>query len=116
MLIIHICDYCDAYIVVTGETTVAKIVFTIDDFVAPNNTQSIVTAINTANTDNVIDKQLAFKNIVPFISCVSKINNVFIENAEDLDVVMPMYSLIEYSKNHSKTEKIIQTVMELLQI
>ena len=108
---IHLCDYCDAYIVVTGETTVVKIVFTIDDFVAPNNTQAIVTAINTANTDNVIDKQLAFK-----ISCVSKINNVFIENAEDLDVVMPMYSLIEYSKNHSKTEKIIQTVMELLQI
>ena len=38
MLRIHICDYCDAYIVVTGETTVVKIVFTIDDFVAPNNT------------------------------------------------------------------------------
>ena len=39
----------------------------------------------------------------PFTSCVSKSNNTLIDNAEDLDIVMPMYNLIEYSKNYSKT-------------
>ena len=43
------------------------------------------------------------KNNAPFISCISKINNTLIDNTEDLDVVMPMYNLIEYSKNYRKT-------------
>ena len=46
---------------------------------------------------------MAFKNSAPFISSVSKINNVLIDNAEDLDVVMAMYNLTEYIKNYSKT-------------
>ena len=46
---------------------------------------------------------MAFKNNAPFISCISKINNTVIDNAEDLDVVMPMYNLIEYSRNYRKT-------------
>ena len=45
---------------------------------------------------------VAFKNNAPFISCISKINGVLIENAEDLDIVMQMYKLLEYSKNYSK--------------
>ena len=49
------------------------------------------------------NRPLAFKNNAPFISCISKINNTVIDNAEDLDVVMPMYNLIEYSKNYRKT-------------
>ena len=48
-------------------------------------------------------KNFAFKNNAPFDSCISKINKTFIDNAEDLDVVMPMYNLLEYSKNYSKT-------------
>ena len=44
-----------------------------------------------------------FKNNAPFINCISKINGVKIDNAEDLDVVMPMYNLLEYSKNYKKT-------------
>ena len=44
----------------------------------------------------------AFKNNTPFIICVSKANNVLIDYAEDLDVVIPMYNLIEYSKNYRK--------------
>ena len=48
------------------------------------------------------DKKLAFKNNAPFISCSSKINNTLIDNAEDLDIVMLMYNLLEYSKNYSK--------------
>ena len=62
MLRQDLCDYSDTYIVVTGKVTVIKRVFTIANFVAPNNTQAIVTATNTANTNNAIDGKLAFKN------------------------------------------------------
>ena len=48
-------------------------------------------------------RSLTFKNNAPFISCISKINNTLIDNAEDLDVVMPLYNLLEYRKNYSKT-------------
>ena len=46
------------------------------------------------------NKSVAFKNNAPFINCISKINDVQIDNAEDLDVVMPMYNLLEYSRNY----------------
>ena len=46
---------------------------------------------------------MVFKNNAPFINCVSKINGIKIDNAEDLDVVMSMYNLLEYSKNFRKT-------------
>ena len=49
------------------------------------------------------NKMMTFKNNAPFINCISKINGVKIDNAEDLDVVMPMYNLLEYSKNYKKT-------------
>ena len=75
-----LCDYSDAYIVVKGDITLE--------------------GDNDANKRN---KNLAFKNNAPFINCISKINGVKIDNAEDLDVVMPMYNLLEYSKNYRKT-------------
>ena len=60
--------------------------------------------IAVVNTNSIIyDKKLAFKNNALFVSCISKINNTFIGNVKDLDVVMPMYNLLEYSKNYSKT-------------
>ena len=46
---------------------------------------------------------MVFKNNAPFINCIFKINSIKIDNAEDLDVVMPMYNLLEYSKNYRKT-------------
>ena len=46
---------------------------------------------------------MAFKYDAPFISCISKVNNILIDNAEDLEVVMPMYNLLQYSKNYSNT-------------
>ena len=46
---------------------------------------------------------MVFKNNAPFINCISKINGVKIDNLEHLDVVMPMYNLLEYSKNYKKT-------------
>ena len=73
------CDYSDAYIVVKRTIT--------------------VTDPNAA----AYDKKLAFKNNAPFISCISKINNTLIDDAEDLDIVMPMYNLLEYSKSYRKT-------------
>ena len=73
-------DFSDAYIVVEGDI--------------------ILEGDNDANKRN---KNLAFKNNAPFINCISKINGVKIDNAEDLDVVMPMYNLLEYSKNYRKT-------------
>ena len=83
MLRSNLCDYSDPYIVVKGKITVSA----------------------TDGTNNIRDKNrpLAFKNNAPVISCISKINGILIENAENLDIVMPMYNLLEYSKNYSKT-------------
>ena len=80
MLRSDLCDYADAYILVNGTITVAGN--------HPRDRQN---------------KPVILKNNAPFISCITKINNVLIENAEDLDVVMPMYNLLEYSKNYRKT-------------
>ena len=80
MLRSDLCDFSDAYIVVKGDITLE--------------------GDNNANKRN---KNLTFKNNAPFISCISKINGIKIDNAEDLDVVMPMYNLLEYSKNYKKT-------------
>ena len=73
-------DFNDAYIIVKGDITLE--------------------GINDATKQN---KNLAFKNNAPFINCVSKINGVKIDNAEDLNVAMSMYNLLEYSKNYRKT-------------
>ena len=60
--------------------------------------------IIVTNPDNyAYDKKFAFKNNAPFTSCISKISNALIDNEEDLDIVMPMYNLIEYCKNYRKT-------------
>ena len=79
MLRSDLCYYSNAYIVVKGTITVTD----------PDNAKR--------------NKSVAFKNNAPFINCISKINGVQIDNAEDLDVVMPMYNLLEYSKNYRKT-------------
>ena len=103
MLRSDLCDFGDAYVVVKGDITVTKKTFTADNFEAPNNTVANATATNTANDNAFGEKKLVFKNNAPFINCVSKINGVKIDNAEDLDVVMLMYNLLEYSKNYKKT-------------
>ena len=53
------------------------------------------------NDDKTRNKKLNFKNNAPFRSCISKINNTFIYNAEDLDIVMLICNLLEYSGNYS---------------
>ena len=82
-----LCDYSDAYLLVKGNITV-------------NNTAPADAAANNTN------KKVIFKNCVPFTNCISKINTQ-IENAEYIDIVMPMYNLIEHSDNYSKTSGIL---------
>ena len=52
--------------------------------------------------------QVVFKNCAPFTNYISDINNAQIDNAKDIDVVMPMYKLIEYTHNNLKTSESIQ--------
>ena len=78
-----LCDYSDAYILVKGNISV-------------NNTQA-------AAAPNNVNKKVIFKNCAPFTNCRRKINNTQIDNAEYIDIVLPMYNLIEYSDNYSKT-------------
>ena len=84
MLRSSLCDYKDAYILVKGNITV-------------NNTAA------DGATANKTNQKVIFKNCAPFTSCISKINNTQINNAEYIDIVMPMYNLIEYCDNYSKT-------------
>ena len=83
MLRSSLCDYSDAYILVKGNVTV-------------NNTAAEGAAANNTN------KKVIFKNCAPFTNCKGKINNTQIDHAEYIDIVMPMYNLIEYSDNYSK--------------
>lgn len=53
------------------------------------------------------DKKLVIKNFTLFTTCISKIKNTLIDNAEDLDILMPMFNLIEYIKNYSKASGIL---------
>ena len=64
--------------------------------------------LRKTNERGIIDirnKVLALKNNAPFTNCISKINNVLIDNEEHLDAAMPMYNLLEYSKNYRKTQQ-----------
>ena len=79
MLRSDLCDFTDAYFVVKR------------------------TAIVTDTANAKRKKSVAFKSNVPSINCISKINGVQVKNTGDLDVVMSMYNLLEYSKNYRKT-------------
>ena len=80
MLRSNLCDYSDAYILVKGTITVAGN--------HPRDRQN---------------RPFILKNNAPFISCITRINGELIEDADELDIVMPMYNLLEYSKNYRKT-------------
>ena len=70
-----LCDYSDAFILVTGNITVVA-----DD-----------------NTD------VAFKNCAPFSTCTTKINDIFVDEANHIYIATPMYNVIEYNDNYSDT-------------
>ena len=115
MLRSDLCDYCDAYIVVKGTITFAKKIFTADGFEAPNNTDANANATNATNDNVLNNKKLVFKNNAAFINCISKINGVKIDNAEDLDVAMPTYNLLEYSKKYKKQQEVCGIIIEMNQ-
>ena len=87
MLRSDLCDFSDAYIVVKWTIT--------------------LTTTDRRGFVDITNRFLAFRNNAPFINYISKINNVSIDNAEDLDVVMPLYNLLEYSNNYKKTTEIL---------
>ena len=86
-----------------GNITVYKKIFTAGDFDVLNNTADNATATNRANNNAFGKKKLILKNNAPFINWITKINGIKIDNKKDLDVVTPMYNLLEYSKNYKKT-------------
>ena len=59
--------------------------------------------LTDSNNKANFDRKLTLKNNAPFISCTSKINGELVENAEDLDIMIPMYNLLKYSNNYEKT-------------
>ena len=85
MLRSNLCDYADSYILVKGTITITGAG---DDAAARHADER--------------DEEVTFKNCAPFTKCISRINNTGIDNAHDIDIVMPMYNLIEYSDNYSK--------------
>ena len=60
MLRSDLCDFSDAYIVVKGDIAVDKKVYTVNDFVAPNNTEATVNATNNANNNVLNEKKVDF--------------------------------------------------------
>ena len=80
MLRLSLCNYSDAYILVNGTTT--------------------VTGNHPRDRQN---RPIILKNNAPFVSCITRINGELIEDPDNLDIVMPMYNLLEYSKNYRKT-------------
>ena len=86
MLKSSLCDYSDAYILVKGTITV-------------NNTPAADVDANNTN------KKVIFKNCAPFTNCISEINNTQVDNAKETSIMIPMYNLIEYSDNYSKTSR-----------
>ena len=85
MLTSNLCDYADSYILVKGTITITGAG---DDAAARHADER--------------DEEVTFKNCAPFTKCINRINNTGIDNAHDIDIVMPMYNLIEYSDNYSK--------------
>ena len=88
MLRSSVCDYSDAYTLISGTLTITG-----------------AGADDTAKRLNERNKWAIFKNCAPFIDSISEINDVQTDNAKYIDVVMSIYNLIEYSNNYSKTSR-----------
>ena len=86
MLKSDLCDYADAYIFVKEKITITG-----------HEYDAAARELDERN------KGVIFKNCAPCTKCIIRINNKDIDNAQDIDIVMPMYNLIEYSDNYSKT-------------
>ena len=88
MLKSDLCDYADAYIFVKGTIT--------------------ITGAGDDDAARQLDerkKSVIYKNCASFTKCISRTSNTGIDNAQDIDIVLSSYNLIEYSNNYSKTWK-----------
>ena len=83
MLRSNLCDYVDSYILVKGTITITE-----------------AGADDAAKRLDGRNKGVIFKNCAPFTECISRINGKETDNAQDIDIVMPTYNLIEYSDNY----------------
>ena len=88
ILISNLCDYNDAYILVTSDITVVA---------AP-------------------ETQVAFKYWAPFTKYITKTDGITIDDTENLDLVMPMYNLMEYTSNYSKGLKVYGFILKMKQL
>ena len=84
IILSSLCDYSDAHILVQGTTTI-------------QNTAAAGAAVKNTN------KKVIFKSCAPFTDCIIGINNTQMDDAQKIDVVMPMYNLIKYSDTYLKT-------------
>ena len=85
MLKSSLCGYSDTYILAKGKVTVTGAG---DDAAARQADER--------------EKGVAFKNCAPFTNCISEINNTQIDNCKDIDIIIPLYNLLEYSNNYAK--------------
>ena len=99
MLKPSLCDYSDAYILVSGTITIDG-----------------AESHDEAKRLDEYYKEVIFKNYASFTDCISEINNTQIDNTKYIDVVMPMYDLIEYTKIYSKTSELYCNIIEMIQI
>ena len=74
----NLCNYSDAYLLCKWTITIP-------------NTAASGAAVNNTN------KKVIFKNCAPFTNCITEINNTQVDGAQDIDIVMPMYNLMEYT-------------------
>ena len=86
----NLCDYSDVYNIAKGTITVSG-----------------------TYANNQTNKMIHFKNNAPFRSCISEINNTFIDNAEDFDIVIMLYNLLEFSDNYSMTSGSLWNLIEM---
>ena len=93
MLRSDLCDFSDAYIVVKGDITLTK-----------DKNRGFI---------DIRNRFLAFRNKTPFTNCISKINNVLIDNEKDLDVVTAMYNLLEYRKIIEEQQDVCVIITEM---
>ena len=99
MLKSSLCDYSDAYILVKGKITIT----------GGGDGAAAIQADER-------DKDVAFKNCAPFINGISEINNTQINNCKYIDIVMPLYNLLEHSDNYAKHREFCSNITEMNQM
>ena len=98
MLRSNLCDYADSYILVKRTITITGNAVQVPNPDAPRTSAQLLAAREADERD----KGAIFKNCATFTKCIRRINNTDLDNAQDIDIVTPMYNLIEYSDNYWK--------------